>query len=106
MDEEANDKTDFVTHYDLFWYKRMPFELRNASVTLLRAMDVIISLVKWQFAFVYLDAFVAFSQTPSQYFEKVATVLGLIKSTGLDLKLKEYFLFTDAIAYLAHTIRH
>lgn len=43
IDEEDMDKTAFVTHNGLYLNTTMPFGLRNATVTLQRAIDVIFS---------------------------------------------------------------
>jgi hypothetical protein len=37
----------FTCHVGTFRFKRMPFGLRNAPSTLQRAMDVILSGVRW-----------------------------------------------------------
>lgn len=44
-------------------------------------------------------------KTPLQYIEQVSTVLVLMESAELILKLKKCFIFTDSIHYVEHTIR-
>jgi len=39
MDEANQEKTSFVTSQDLFYYKVMPFDLKNAGVTYQRLMN-------------------------------------------------------------------
>lgn len=98
-------KLAFDKFHGLFWYKRARSGPKTAPTTFQRAMDAIISTVKWQGALVYLGDVVVFIQTPSQHIEQVANVLGLMKSAELILKLEKYFIFTRAIEYLEHTVR-
>lgn len=68
-------------------------------------MDVILATVGRKYALVYLtDVFVCL-KTPSQHIEQAATVLRLMKSARLILKLKKSFFISNAIHYLGHTIR-
>lgn len=59
-------KTAFVTHHELFKYTRMIFGLKNSPATLWCPMDVILALVKWQNALVYIDDIIFFSKTPEE----------------------------------------
>jgi Reverse transcriptase (RNA-dependent DNA polymerase) len=54
-------KTKFTCHVGTFRFKRTPFGLRNAPSTFQRAMDVILSRVRWQKFLSYLDDIVVFS---------------------------------------------
>lgn len=48
-------KTCFTSHMGVSQYKWMPFGLRNARATFQRARDILLSGVRWQTRFVYLD---------------------------------------------------
>jgi Reverse transcriptase (RNA-dependent DNA polymerase) len=48
MHPDDRDKTTFTCHVGTFRFKRMPFGLRNAPSTFQRAVDVILSGVRWQ----------------------------------------------------------
>lgn len=67
-------------------------------------MEVILSTVKRHCALVYLDDVFVMSEMPLQHIEQVATVLRMVSSAGLTLKLKKCFIFTDAIDFIGHTI--
>jgi hypothetical protein len=45
---EDRDKTTFTSHYGIYRFLRLPFGLRNAPVTFQRAIDIILSGVKWK----------------------------------------------------------
>lgn len=58
--EADKDKTCFTTHSGTYRYKRMPFGLRNASATFQRALDIVLSGVRWHSCLVYLDDVIVF----------------------------------------------
>jgi Reverse transcriptase (RNA-dependent DNA polymerase) len=60
---EDCDKTTFTCHVGTFLFKSMPFGLRNAQSTFQRAMDVILSGVRWQECLCYLDDIIVFSSS-------------------------------------------
>lgn len=75
---EDRDKTKFASHHGLFRFIRMPSGLKNVPGTFLRAMDVILSSGKWQFALVYLDDMVLFSRIPDEHIDHVQQILTLL----------------------------
>ena len=91
--ERDRDKTTFTTHMGTFRYRRMQFALRNAPATFQRALDVILSGVRWKTCLVYIDDVVIFSNTQEEHFKHVDHVLGLLKEAGVKLKLKKCFFF-------------
>ena len=105
IDPKDRDKTAFTSHHGLYRFIRMPFGLKNAPATFQRAIDVILSSVKWQFALVYLDDIVIFSPKPEEHIEHVKKVLMLLQDAGVTIKLRKCFFFTDNIDYLGHVIR-
>jgi len=52
---EDREKTAFVCHEGAYQYKQMPFSSTNAPATFQRALDIILSGVKWQSCLIYLD---------------------------------------------------
>ena len=102
---EDRDKTTFTCHEGLYRVIRMPFGLKNAPATFQRAIDIILSRVKWQYALVYLDDVIIYSKTVEEHFRHVRTVLTLLQSAGISLKLKKCAFFTAAVDYLGHRIK-
>lgn len=79
--------TAFITHHGLHRSIKIAFRLRSALETFQRTMDVIRSSVKGQFALVYLDDIMIFSNTLEQHFKHVREVLQLLNMVGATLRL-------------------
>ena len=60
---EDRDKTTFSCHVGMYRFTRMPFGLLNAPATFQRAMDIILSEVRWESVIVYLDDVIIFSRS-------------------------------------------
>ena len=74
---EDRDKTTFTTHMGTFRHLRMPIGLRGAPATFQRALDIILSRVRWQICLVYLDDVIVFSRTHAEHAKHLDAVLGL-----------------------------
>ena len=102
--ERDLDKTTFTSHLGTFRYKRMPFGLRNAPATFQRALDIILSGVRWKTCRVYIDGVVIFSKKEEEHFARASHVLTLLEEAGVKLKLKKCFFFHQRVKYLGHVI--
>lgn len=60
----------------------MPLGLEIASGTTQRAMDIILSSVKWQCALVYLNDIVIFLKSLDEHIDQVRQVLTLLNDAG------------------------
>ena len=83
----------------------MPFGLKNAPATFQRAMDVILASVNWKYALVYLDDIVIFSNTFEEHLQHFRSVLQLLQTAGVSLRLDKCTFFTKSINYLGHVVR-
>ena len=82
----------------------MPFGLKNAPATFQRALDIILSGVRWQVCLVYLDDVIVFSKTYDEHVEHLDRVLTLLRDAGVSLKLAKCKFFQDRVEYLGHVI--
>ena len=105
IDEQSRSMTTFSSHWGVYRFKRMPFGLRNAPATFQRALDVILSSVRWQSALVYLDDVIIFSRNFEDHVRDVQTTLSLLQKHGLSLKLRKSFFFQSSVDYLGHVVR-
>jgi transposase InsO family protein len=99
------DKTTFTSHHGTYRFRRLPFGLRNAPATFQRAIDVILSGVKWKTCLVYLDDVIIFSPDRESHLGHVDEALSLLRQAGLSLKLKKCRFFSETVDYLGHVIR-
>ena len=76
-----------MCHKGAYQYKRMPFGLTNASATFQRALDIILSAVKWQSYLIYLDDVIVYSKTEEEHVGHVDRVLRLLRDAGVTLRL-------------------
>lgn len=88
VDGRSRDKTALALHRRLQKSIPMPFGLPNAPSTFQRSMNTIQSLVKKQFALVYLDGVVIFSKPSEQHIDHVCKMLTVFKNAGVTLKLQ------------------
>lgn len=102
--KEDMDKTTFISHMGTHRYVRMPFGLRNAPATFQRALDIILSGVRWQTCLIYLDDVIVFSKSVEQHVRDVDEVLQLLGAAGVSLKLKKCEFFQPRVNYLGHVI--
>ena len=101
---EDRDKTTVTTNMGTFPHLRMPFGLKGALATFQRALDIILSGVRWQICLVYLDYVIVFSRTHGEHAQHLDTVLSLLRSAGISLKLKKCSFFQPKVHYLGHVI--
>ena len=103
--EEDRDKTTFTCHVGLYRFIRMPFGLSNAPATFQRAMDIILSGVKWDICLVYLDDIIVYSPSYEQHLIDLERVVSLLHGAGATLNLKKCRFFQSEVKYLGHLIR-
>jgi Reverse transcriptase (RNA-dependent DNA polymerase) len=86
VNETDHKKTAFTCHKGLYKFKGMPFGLMTAPATFQRAIDVILSSVRFQCALTYLDDIVLYSPTFDKHLEHLSTVFQLLKAAEVSLK--------------------
>ena len=80
---EDRDKTTFITLMGTFRHVRMPFGLRNAPATLQRALDIILSGLRWRTCLIYLDDVIVFSKDTNEHVAHVEELPTLLRSAGV-----------------------
>lgn len=86
--QQTREKTAVISHHRIYQLIRSSYGLKNAAATFHRVMDVILLIVKWKYALVYLDDVVTFSKTPKDHVGQQTSVLRLLKDAGISLTLK------------------
>jgi hypothetical protein len=98
------EKTTSITHRGLFHFKRLPFGLVSAPATFQRAIDVILSAVRFHCALTYLDDIIVFSTSFDHNLRDLHLVLSPLKSAGITLKLGKCQLAAPEVPYLGYTV--
>lgn len=81
-----------TSHHGLYEFIRMPFGLKIAPNTLQRAMDMIISKLKWPLAFVHFQ-------------DKIVFLSDLLSDARVLLKLRQCFFFYDETNHPGHVMK-
>jgi len=103
--EEDKPKTAFTCHCGTYQCTRLSFGMCNASATFQRAIDMILSGVKWQNVLVYSDDLIIFSADAESHLSHLDTVLTLLGKPGVTLKTKKRHLCVNEVGYLGHVVR-
>jgi len=103
--KDDQEKTAFTTHCGIYHWLSMPFGLTNAPATFQRALDIILSGLKWQICLVYSDDVMIFSGNAKQHFKDVDTVLHRLREAGVTLNLVKCTWFSDEVEYHGHVVR-
>lgn len=98
-DEADSGKNAFTIRHELYQL----FECRlEFPVTFQRAMNAILSAVKWNFDLVYLGDILVFFKPPEEHIVHVCSVLTLYSNANGILKLRKCRHFAETIDYLGH----
>ena len=104
VDPADRAKTTFTSHEGLYWFRRMPFGLRNAPATFQRFVDITLAGLTWKSCLVYLDDIIVFSNTKEEHLEHLDAVLGRLYRAGLSLNLKKCHFIQESVSYLGHVV--
>lgn len=102
--KEDQEKTAFACHDGLFEWVVMPFGLTNAPATFQRALDIILSGLKWQICLVYLDDVIVFSKSAEEHVRHLDVVLTRLRKAGVTLNLEKCAFFKKEVEYLGHLV--
>jgi len=81
--KDDQEKTAFTTHCGIYHQLSMPFGLTKAPATFQRALDIILSGLKWQICLVYLDDVIILLANAEQHIEDVDTVVHRLREAVL-----------------------
>ena len=102
---EDREKTAFVCNEGAYQYKWISCGLTNAPATFQRALDIILSGVKWQSCLIFLDDVIVYSKTVEEHVGHVDRVLRLLRDAGVTLRLPKCRFFRRTVEYLGHEIK-
>lgn len=80
--------TAYISRHASYKSIRIPFGLKNGPGKSQPVMDEILSMIIEQYALVYSDDIFIFSEKTKEHINHARSVLGLLKYTGVRLRLK------------------
>ena len=89
MEEADQEKTSFVTSQGLFYYKVMPFGLKNAVVTYQRLMNKMFVHQIGRNVQVYVDDMLVKSQCEDDHLDDLRETLDTLRSYNMKLNLNK-----------------
>lgn len=106
LDQDAKEKSAFVTRSGLYEWEVLPFGLTSAPSTFERLMETALRGLHWKSVLIYLDDIIVFAPDVDSHVERLAEVFGRLRAAGLKLKPEKCRLFADRVQYLGHTVSH
>ena len=103
IDEEAKDRTAFITPFGKFRFNRMPFGLRNAPAIFQRCMEVVLRGC-YEWAAPYIDDILVFSKNGVEHVQHLRKVLSALDENGLTIKEDKCEFGKTHLEYLGHQI--
>jgi hypothetical protein len=104
LKEEDKQKTAIITQRGLFEYNVMPFGLTNAPGTFQRLMDEVLREIIDEYAAVYIDDIVIYSNTFEEHLQHVEEVLRRLKEANLIVKLEKCTFNQEETRLLGHIV--
>ena len=104
LDEEAQQRSAFVTRGGLWRWKVLPFGLTSAPATFERLMERVLKGLQWRTLLLYLDDIIVFSKDFYSHLERLEEVFQRFRAARLKLKPSKCQLFQKEVAYLGHVV--
>lgn len=104
LDEEAKQKSAFITYDGLFEFVRMPFGLCNAPATFQRLMQQVLGDLLGKTSFAFIDDTLVASKTFKEHLQHLREVFLRLRDAGLRLKPRKCHLLRKKLNFLGHVI--
>ncbi len=102
LDQDAKDKSAFVTHQGKFSYTVMPFGLKNAPVTFALAMSKIFHNLTFKSCLVYLDDIILYNRTFEEHLATLTDAFARLRKANLKLHPGKCVWAQAEVPYLGH----
>ena len=96
--------TAFVSPFGLHEFKVLPFGLQGAPATFQKAIDTILSSVKYEMALAYLDDIIVYAKDWEESMYRLETVLTLLMDAGVKLQPAKCYIAYTKIQYLGYVV--
>lgn len=100
LSEETKKYTAFITPFDLFEYKRLPFGWKNSPAWFQKIMTDILKLYLGTFCNVYIDDIIIYSKTKEEHRSHLSKVLRALSLAQLKVNFKKSAFFQEKVVFL------
>ena len=104
MSPEDREKTAFITPEGLWEFLRMPFGVSNGCATFQRAIQIVLSGLKYDTCLCYFDDIIIPSINLEQQCERLELVLSRFRQHNLRVKASKCCFGADKVTYLGHVV--
>lgn len=104
MKPEDMQKTAFCTRKGNFEFRVMPMGLVNASYTVQKMMQLVLSGLQWKICMVYLDDIIVYSKSFDAHLENLYSVFDRFRNEGLKLKPSKCHFCQPEVLYLGYFV--
>ena len=103
LDKESKAKTAFVTPFGKYEFNAVPFGLAEAPAYFQQLISIVLQDCS-DFAMVYLDDIIIFSQNEQEHLKHIESIFKKLKKAGLKLEESKCNFFKQEIHYLGNLI--
>ena len=104
VEPDSQLKTAFLCHKGLFYFKRLPFGLKNAPISFQCMMETVFAQEIGQYLAVYIDDLNIYSKNFEEHLIHLRSVLEKCKKYGLKLKREKCKFACEELEFLGHVI--
>lgn len=104
VEKDSQLKTAFTCHKGLFYFKRLPFGLKNAPVSFQNMMETIFTQEIGNHLAIYIDDINVYSLDFDQHLIHLKNVLEKCKRYGLKLKREKCKFACEELEFLGHIV--
>ena len=101
---ESKDKTSFVTQGGQYSWRRMPFGLRNASVSFQKLIAEIFRGLTYKIMAGFIDDIIVFSSDLDQHMKDLDLIFDRLRKANLKAKPTKCRFGTNSVKYLGHIL--
>ena len=102
--EKDRHKTAFILPNGLYQFSVLPFGISTAPSIFQRAMDFVLSGLKFEKCLVYLDDIIIYSKTFSQHLKDIEVVLDRLNSFDMTVKITKCEFAASSLEFLGHEL--
>lgn len=102
--KEDRKYTGFGFRGMVYQFKRVPFGVKTASAAFIRALHLALGSDVLDYAVIYIDDIVVFSETFDQHLKDIASVLSKLKAAGMTVRRAKSVFCREEVKFLGHRV--